>query len=91
MRDLSDAELEEICQVLMDIKIDGIILTNTTAQRPSSLLSHNRVEKGGLSGRPLQQRSTESIRKVYKWTQGNIPIIGVGGVFTGKDAYDKLR
>eukprot|EP00980_Cylindrotheca_fusiformis_P021226 scaffold8161_cov111-Cylindrotheca_fusiformis.AAC.3 len=89
--DLTDEELKEICDALMKIQIDGIILTNTTSARPDSLLSPNRVESGGLSGRPLRDRSTECIRKVYQWTEGSIPIIGVGGVFTGKDAYDKLR
>ena len=89
--DLTDPELEDICQVLLHLKIDGIILTNTTAKRPSSLISKNQVEKGGLSGRPIQKRSTECIRNVYKWTRGSIPIIGVGGIFSGKDVYDKLR
>jgi dihydroorotate dehydrogenase len=88
--DLTDEELKDICQVLIDIEIDGIILTNTTSDRPVNLLSKNRVEGGGLSGRPLQQRSTECIRKVYKWTNGSVPIIGVGGIFSGKDAYEKL-
>lgn len=89
--DLTDEELKDICNALMKIKIDGIILTNTTATRPQSLLSPNRVEMGGLSGKPLQERSTDCVRKVYEWTEGGIPIIGVGGIFTGKDAYDKLR
>jgi dihydroorotate dehydrogenase len=89
--DLTDDELKDICNVLLKIHIDGIILTNTTATRPDRLLSPNRVEKGGLSGKPLQQRSTDCIRKVYQWTHGSLPIIGVGGIFTGKDAYDKLR
>ena len=89
--DLTDDQLQEIANVLVDLKIDGIILTNTTIERPSSLISLNKTESGGLSGRPLQQRSTECIRKIYQWTNGKIPIIGVGGIFEGKDAYEKLR
>ena len=89
--DLTDDELREIADVLLRLKIDGIILTNTTIQRPSSLMSSNKEETGGLSGRPLQQRSTECIRNLYKWTNGRIPIIGVGGIFEGKDVHEKLR
>ena len=89
--DLSDKELQDICQVLMQVKVDGIILTNTTTSRPDSLQSPNKVETGGLSGRPLAARSTECIRHVYQWTHGQIPIIGVGGIFTAADVYEKLR
>ena len=89
--DLSDKDLREICQVLSQVKVDGIILTNTTIARPDSLQSSNKTETGGLSGRPLGARSTECIRQVYQWTDGQIPIIGVGGIFTAQDAYDKVK
>jgi dihydroorotate dehydrogenase len=89
--DLTNGELTDIANVLMKLKIDGIILTNTTTSRPSSLISPNKTETGGLSGKPLKDRSTECIRLIYECTQGKIPIIGVGGVQNGHDAYEKLR
>jgi dihydroorotate dehydrogenase len=89
--DLSDEELKDIAAVLIRLKIDGIILTNTTTSRPPSLKSQNKMEQGGLSGKPLKQRSTECIRLLYEHTKGEIPIIGVGGVQNGHDAYEKLK
>lgn len=89
--DLSDSELENIAAVLMKLGIDGIILTNTTTSRPTSLASLNKVENGGLSGKPLKDRSTECIRVLYRFTKGTIPVIGVGGVQNGRDAYEKFR
>jgi len=84
--------------VLLKLGIDGIILTNTTTSRPdesspsssSSSSSRYRTEHGGLSGKPLRDRSTECIRLLYEATHAQIPIIGVGGVFDGNDAYEKL-
>lgn len=89
--DLSETELSEICQVLLKVKVDGIILTNTTVARPDSLQSANKKETGGLSGRPLASRSTECIHAVYRMTNGRIPIIGVGGIFTAQDVYEKIK
>ncbi|KAG7368983.1 dihydroorotate dehydrogenase-domain containing protein [Nitzschia inconspicua] len=89
--DLTDDELEEIGELLMRLKIDGIILTNTTTSRPPGLVSSHKTETGGLSGKPLKNRSTECIRLLYQITKGQIPIIGVGGVQTGHDAYEKLK
>eukprot|EP00977_Amphora_coffeiformis_P014106 scaffold3851_cov162-Amphora_coffeaeformis.AAC.9 len=89
--DLSDKDLCQICKVLSQVRVDGIILTNTTIARPDSLQSSNKTESGGLSGRPLGARSTECIRQVYQWTNGKIPIMGVGGIFTAQDVYDKLK
>lgn len=88
--DLSTDELEEIVQTALQQKVDGIIATNTTVAR-EGLTSKAKNETGGLSGRPLTQRSTEMIRSIYRITQGAIPIIGVGGIFTGQDAYEKIR
>lgn len=88
--DLTDSDLEDIATVLMKLEIDGIILTNTTTSR-ENLASLNKVEMGGLSGKPLKERSTECIRLLYRFTKGAIPIIGVGGVQNGRDAYEKLR
>lgn len=88
--DLTDSELEDIAGILMKVKIDGIVLTNTTIQRSTNLISTNKVETGGLSGQPLKDRSTECIRRLYLCTLGTIPIIGVGGIQNGRDAYEKL-
>jgi len=72
--------------------IDGLIVSNTTVERPVVLKSDDQLvaETGGLSGLPLRDKSTEMIGRVYKLTNGRVPIIGVGGVFTGSDAYDKI-
>jgi dihydroorotate dehydrogenase len=89
--DLSNDELKDIAKLLMKLEIDGIILTNTTTARPAGLVSSNKNETGGLSGAPLKNRSTECIHLLYETTKGQIPIIGVGGVQNGHDAYEKLR
>jgi dihydroorotate dehydrogenase len=89
--DLSNEELEDIATLLLDLKIDGVILTNTTTSRPSGLVSPNKKETGGLSGKPLKNRSTECIQILYQHTKGQIPIIGVGGVQNGQDAYEKFK
>ena len=70
--------------------IAAIILTNTTNGNRSNLINKIKMEKGGLSGKPLQQISTNMIKKFYKKLNGKIPIIGVGGVNSGKSAYEKI-
>jgi dihydroorotate dehydrogenase len=89
--DLTDDDLVEIAKVLMKSDIDGIVVTNTTNQRPNDLISKHRVEVGGLSGVPVRDKSTEVIRTLFALTDGKIPIIGVGGVGSGHDAYVKLK
>ena len=66
-------------------------VSNTTNQRPASLQSENKGESGGLSGLPVKDLSTAMIKKVYALTKGQVPIVGVGGVGTGEDAYEKIR
>lgn len=88
--DLNDDQLREIAEVLMELKIDGVILTNTTLDRPDTLSHHFAAEKGGLSGAPLKQKSTQMIAKFYQLTNGQIPIIGVGGIETAQDAFEKI-
>lgn len=90
--DLNDSELDDIIDVIKksNCKVDGLIISNTTIERPSNLKSSHKIESGGLSGAPLNERSTKLIAYVYKRTNGAIPIIGVGGIFTGKDAFDKI-
>jgi len=89
--DLNDEEMKDIATAVMDIGIDGILVTNTTNQRPSTLISKCSGETGGLSGLPIRDISTECIRKMYRLTNGTIFIIGIGGVGTGHDAYEKLK
>jgi dihydroorotate dehydrogenase len=89
--DLSIDELKDISKLLMKLEIDGIVLTNTTIARPAGLVSSNKNETGGLTGAPLKNRSTECIHLLDETTKGQIPIIGVGRVQNGHDAYEKLR
>ncbi|MEX2414559.1 MAG: quinone-dependent dihydroorotate dehydrogenase [Paenibacillaceae bacterium] len=88
--DLVDDELEQVVETLSASRISGIIATNTTLSR-DGLTHQNSRETGGMSGKPLAKRSTEVIRSIYKLTGGRMPIIGVGGIFTAEDAYEKIR
>jgi dihydroorotate dehydrogenase len=88
--DIRDDDISEIAGIAMKNDISAIILTNTTNGNKDKLVSENKKEKGGLSGRPLQQLSTNLIKKFYKQLNDKIPIIGVGGVDSGKSAYQKI-
>lgn len=90
--DLSDAEKQDIADVILKKKsrVDGLVLCNTTVAR-NNLVSQFKSEKGGLSGAPLADMSTAMISDMYRRTRGAVPIIGVGGIFTGSDAYSKIR
>ncbi|XP_065341134.1 dihydroorotate dehydrogenase (quinone), mitochondrial isoform X1 [Cloeon dipterum] len=90
--DLSVEQRKQIADVVLDklCKVDGLICSNTTTARPSELKGPHTQEAGGLSGRPLKNPSNELISDMYKLTQGAIPIIGVGGVSSGLDAYNKI-
>jgi dihydroorotate dehydrogenase len=83
--------MTDAATVVMDSGLDGMIVSNTTNARPEMLISNHRHESGGLSGAPIKDRSTECIRTMYRLTEGKIPIIGVGGVGSGRDAYDKIK
>jgi dihydroorotate dehydrogenase len=89
--DLDWAALGEIVASACAERIDGIIVTNTTTSRPPSLISPHRNETGGLSGAPLTELSTRMLRKTYELTGGDLPLVGVGGIFSGADAYAKIR
>ena len=89
--DLESVQLEELAEALIDSKVDGVILGNTTLDRPEYLNAKFRAEKGGLSGQPLTDKSTAIIRNFYTLTKGELPIIGVGGVANGRQAYDKIK
>ena len=88
--DIKDNQISEIADTAIKNDISGIILTNTTNSNKDKLISNFKKEEGGLSGEPLQQISTNIIKKFYKQLNGKIPIIGVGGVNSGKSAYEKI-
>lgn len=89
--DLDEGELTDIAGVALERRLDGLIATNTTIARPPGLAGRHRGEAGGLSGRPLMARSTEVLARLYRLTEGAMPLIGVGGVASGADAYAKIR
>ena len=88
--DLNEAELEDAVGVVQGAGMDGIIATNTTIER-SGLFSPQREEIGGLSGSPLRERATEVVHRIYQLTGGELPIVGVGGIFSPEDAREKLE
>ncbi|WP_127532479.1 quinone-dependent dihydroorotate dehydrogenase [Paenibacillus kobensis] len=88
--DMTDEQLGYTVDTIAGSGVSGIIATNTTISR-EGLTHPNRSETGGMSGKPLRDRSTEVISAVYRQTGGKLPIIGSGGIFTADDAYDKIR
>ena len=88
--DIEDHHISAIVDVVTKNDISAIILTNTTDGHRGKLVSDTKKEEGGLSGVPLQQISTNMIKKFYKQLNGKIPIIGVGGINSGKSAYEKI-
>ncbi|MEO6183455.1 MAG: quinone-dependent dihydroorotate dehydrogenase [Verrucomicrobiota bacterium] len=91
--DLSFDAIDEILELVSARKISGIVATNTTVARPQTSdtkLAKIYLETGGLSGRPLRNRSNEIIRHIYKQTRGTLPVIGVGGIFDADDAFAKI-
>ncbi len=89
--DLSPDERADIAAVAANTKIDGLIIGNTTTSRPPGLKSRHAREAGGLSGRPLFALSTDVLSDMYRRTGGRLPLIGVGGIASGADAYAKIR
>ena len=89
--DLTNGQIETIAAIAVERGLDGLIATNTSIERPPSLHGMHRNEEGGLSGPPLFERSTEVLRRLYRAANKRIPLIGVGGVSTGADAYRKIR
>jgi len=87
--DLTDEQLLDIIDIVNETKIAGVIATNTTLSR-EGLQSENKIETGGLSGKPLEKRSTEVIRFLAKKSNKSFPIIGVGGIHSADDALEKL-
>ena len=88
--DIDYNDIGKIINLILKYKLDGIILSNTTDSNRESLSDVSKNEKGGLSGKPLKDLSTNLIKKFYKETGGKIQIIGVGGVDSGQSAFEKI-
>ena len=89
--DLSFEERKDIADIALSLNIDGVIIANTTLQRPSTLSSPDANQDGGLSGPQLFKMSTDLLGEMYKLTSGRIPLVGVGGIASAQDAYNKIR
>ncbi len=92
--DLSVEQLDDVVDVVQVCGLDGIVATNTTIDRSNLTASQNELDKigqGGLSGKPLTEKSTEIIRYIHEKTKGKIPIIGVGGIHSAEDAIAKIN
>lgn len=91
--DLSCEAIEEVLDLCEKMGVSGIVATNTTISRPQTDapdIARLYSEQGGLSGRPLTRKSTEIIKFIYKNTKGKLPVVGVGGIFTAEDAWEKI-
>lgn len=89
--DLGDEDLADIAAVALAGALDGLIVSNTTIARPEALRSSHARETGGLSGAPLFAPSTEVLRRMYRLTEGRLPLVGAGGIASGAQAYAKIR
>jgi dihydroorotate dehydrogenase len=90
--DLSLAELDDVVQIARSRRVDGMVVSNTTIGRPSTLREQNRArESGGLSGRPLFRLSTRMVAETYVRVEGAFPLVGVGGIDSGGAALTKIR
>ncbi|XP_020488171.2 dihydroorotate dehydrogenase (quinone), mitochondrial [Labrus bergylta] len=89
--DLTAQDKQDIADVVDELGVDGLMVTNTTVSRPETLQDANKAEVGGLSGQPLKDLSTSTVREMYNLTKGKVPIVGIGGVASGQDAMDKIR
>lgn len=92
--DLTDDQLNDIVEIAKEVKLDGLIATNTTISREGLKTSKEKIDAigaGGLSGKPVRQRSTEVIRYLSGKLKGEVPIIGVGGIHSAEDALEKLN
>ena len=88
--DIQDENINKISDLLIKHSIDAIIIANTTDRNRENLFNINKLEKGGLSGKPLEKKSNKLINKFYRILKNQIKIIGVGGVDSGKSAYEKI-
>lgn len=88
--DLSWEQIDDVISLANEINLDGLVATNTTLNRSHLQTDTAHLGTGGISGKPLQKQSTEIVQYVHKKTNGNLPIIGSGGLFTGEDAEKKM-
>ena len=92
--DLTREQLDDVIDLAIEIKLDGLVASNTTINRNGLTTPNSRLTTfgaGGLSGKPLQKRSTEVVKYISEKTKGQIPIIASGGIFTGEDGQEKLN
>jgi len=89
--DLPPEGIADVVQVSLDHGLDGLIVSNTTISRPDGLESPFRDETGGLSGEPLRPIALDTLKTAYQHTAGKIPLVGVGGIGSGADAYERIR
>ena len=92
--DLTVEQLDDIIDLAFEVKLDGLVATNTTISRDKLETGNRKLETigaGGLSGKPLKEHSTAVVQYLSKQTEGRIPIIASGGIFTGEDAQEKLN
>ena len=88
--DISKNQLSDISDIVLSSRIDGVIISNTSIQRSNELISKHASEKGGISGLPIKETSNKLLKDFYILTNGKIPLIGVGGISNGKDAYQRI-
>ncbi len=89
--DLTPEDIADIAAVAIEQKLDGLIISNTTIERPETLKGRKRKEAGGLSGAPLFEPSTHVLSEFYRLTEGKVPLIGVGGVSNAEQALEKIK
>jgi len=88
--DISKNQLGDIADIVLSSRIDGVIISNTSIHRSNELISKHANEKGGISGLPIKEISNKLLKDFYILTNGKIPLIGVGGISNGKDAYERI-
>jgi dihydroorotate dehydrogenase len=92
--DLNESQLDDVIDIVQTVRLSGIVATNTTIDREGLTANKKMIADtgaGGVSGKPLKQRSTEIIRYIHQKSEGKIPMIAVGGIFNGDDAREKLE
>ena len=88
--DLSKEHLKDIADIILSSSIEGVIISNTSVQRSNKLINKNSKETGGLSGLPIKEKSNQLLKDFYVLTNGKVPLIGVGGISSGKDVYERI-
>lgn len=88
---MNDDTKKHMAAIALQCGVDGLVVSNTTSDRADTLKSKYSQEKGGLSGPPVKQAALQTLRDMYRLTHGKIPIIGVGGIENGADAYERIR